>query len=61
MVVKHPLFGEGTVVEADPSGRDEKVTVVFRSAGRKKLVPRFANLEISLLEHDREHLAHDGE
>jgi DNA helicase-2/ATP-dependent DNA helicase PcrA len=45
-VVKHPLFGEGTVVEADPSGREEKVTVVFRAAGRKKLVPRFANLEI---------------
>jgi len=45
-LVRHPLFGEGTVVEADPSGRDEKVTVVFRSAGRKKLVPRFANLEI---------------
>ncbi len=46
VVVKHPLFGEGTVVEADTSGRDEKVTVLFRRAGRKKLVPRFANLEI---------------
>ena len=45
-VVRHPIFGEGTVVESGPGGRDQKVTVAFRSAGRKKLIPRYAELEV---------------
>jgi DNA helicase-2/ATP-dependent DNA helicase PcrA len=43
--VRHPLFGEGTVVEADAAGRNQKVTVLFQKAGRKKLATRFAGLE----------------
>ena len=50
-VVRHPVFGEGTVVEAGPGGADQKVTVQFRSAGRKKLIPRYAELQI--LGHSR--------
>jgi DNA helicase-2/ATP-dependent DNA helicase PcrA len=44
--VRHSLFGEGTVVEVDSLGRDQKVTVIFRSAGKKKLMTRHANLEV---------------
>jgi DNA helicase II / ATP-dependent DNA helicase PcrA len=43
--VAHPTFGSGTVVEASGSGRDLKVTVLFESVGRKKLLARYANLE----------------
>ncbi len=45
-VVRHPRFGEGKIVAAEPPGKDQKVTVDFDRAGRKKLVARFANLEI---------------
>jgi DNA helicase-2/ATP-dependent DNA helicase PcrA len=44
--VRHPLFGEGTVLEVEAGGGDEKLTVVFSSAGRKKLKARYAHLEI---------------
>ena len=45
-VVRHARFGEGTIVEAEPPNADQKITVLFRRAGRKKLVARFANLEV---------------
>ena len=45
-VVRHPRFGEGTIVEAEPPGSEQKITVLFRGAGRKKLVARFAHLEV---------------
>jgi DNA helicase-2/ATP-dependent DNA helicase PcrA len=45
-VVRHPRFGEGTIVEAEPPGSDQTITVLFRRAGRKKLVARLANLEV---------------
>jgi DNA helicase-2/ATP-dependent DNA helicase PcrA len=43
--VRHPLFGIGTVLRADGSGDDLKLTVSFRAAGTKRLVARFAALE----------------
>ena len=46
MLVQHAKFGEGRVVEASGRGRDRKVTVVFRRAGRKRLVEAFAKLEV---------------
>lgn len=45
-LVRHPRFGEGTVREVDFDGGDEKVTVSFARAGRKRLVLRYANLEV---------------
>ncbi len=45
-LVRHSLFGEGTVENVDSSGGDQKITVRFRSAGTKKLMARFANLEV---------------
>jgi len=46
MKVVHPMFGVGTVKKCDASGDDEKVVVQFQRAGVKKLVTRFARLQI---------------
>jgi DNA helicase-2/ATP-dependent DNA helicase PcrA len=46
MKVVHPMFGVGTVKKCDASGDDEKVVVQFQRAGVKKLVARFARLQI---------------
>jgi len=46
MKVVHPMFGVGTVRKCDQSGKDEKLVVHFQRAGIKKLVARYARLEI---------------
>ena len=42
--VVHPEYGPGIVLTIEGSGDDEKLTVYFDRAGRKKFVARFANL-----------------
>ena len=44
--VRHPLFGVGTVLRREGDGDDLKVTVSFPGVGAKKLVARFAGLEV---------------
>ncbi len=44
--VRHPLFGVGTVVRSEGSGDDLKVTVSFLGIGAKRLVARYAALEV---------------
>jgi DNA helicase II / ATP-dependent DNA helicase PcrA len=44
--VRHPLFGVGTVLRREGDGDELKVTVSFPGAGAKKLVARFAGLEV---------------
>jgi DNA helicase-2/ATP-dependent DNA helicase PcrA len=44
--VRHPLFGEGTVVQSEGVGLDKKLTVSFRGIGAKRLVARYAALEV---------------
>ncbi len=44
--VRHPLFGVGTVLRADGRGEALKVTVAFAGAGTKRLVARYAALEL---------------
>jgi len=44
--VRHPLFGMGTVLRADGAGEDLKLTVSFAGIGAKRLVARYAGLEI---------------
>jgi DNA helicase-2/ATP-dependent DNA helicase PcrA len=44
--VHHAKFGEGRVVDASGSGRERRVTVLFRKAGRKRLVAQYAKLEV---------------
>lgn len=45
--VRHPRFGLGTVEKLDGHGWDLKAVVDFESAGRKKIVVRYANLELA--------------
>ena len=42
--VSHPEYGGGVVLTIEGSGDQEKLTVYFDRAGRKKFVARFANL-----------------
>jgi DNA helicase-2/ATP-dependent DNA helicase PcrA len=44
--VVHPTFGPGIVRRSEGSGDTEKLSVQFGRAGLKKLMRRFANLEI---------------
>ena len=44
--VKHPKYGIGTVLRTEGSGGDAKLTVSFNNFGLKKLVARYASLEV---------------
>jgi DNA helicase-2/ATP-dependent DNA helicase PcrA len=44
--VRHPLFGVGTVLRRDGDGDELKLTVAFAGVGAKKLVARYAGLEL---------------
>jgi DNA helicase-2/ATP-dependent DNA helicase PcrA len=45
--VRHPHFGVGTVVAVDGRNDDAKLVVRFASVGQKKLVARFARLQLA--------------
>ncbi|MEE2778332.1 MAG: UvrD-helicase domain-containing protein [Acidobacteriota bacterium] len=44
--VRHPSLGEGTVLGVEGEGEAQKLTVFFDTAGKRKLVAKFANLEV---------------
>ena len=44
--VFHKKFGEGTINIVEPEGEDLKVDINFDKAGHKRLMARFANLEV---------------
>ena len=44
--VFHKKFGEGTINMVEPEGEDLKVDINFDKAGHKRLMAKFANLEI---------------
>ncbi|MBI5943824.1 MAG: UvrD-helicase domain-containing protein [Chloroflexi bacterium] len=44
--VKHPSFGEGTVLESKMLGTDETVVIEFKSVGLKRLDAALAKLEV---------------
>ncbi|MBP1890732.1 DNA helicase-2/ATP-dependent DNA helicase PcrA [Clostridium moniliforme] len=44
--VKHPKFGEGTIVSIAPSESDKKLTIAFDKQGVKVLLLSMANLEV---------------
>jgi DNA helicase-2/ATP-dependent DNA helicase PcrA len=46
MKVRHPQFGEGTVIATLPAGADVEVIVAFPRQGVKKLLASFAKLKI---------------
>jgi DNA helicase-2/ATP-dependent DNA helicase PcrA len=41
----HTLYGEGTVLDSEGTGADEKVTILFRDGMRKKFMVKFAPLQ----------------
>jgi len=45
-LVKHNIYGVGTVMGSESPGLDEKVTILFKSGGLKKFMVRFAPLEL---------------
>ncbi len=44
--VRHPLFGVGTVLRSEGSGDELKLTVAFAGLGAKRLVARYAGLDV---------------
>jgi DNA helicase-2/ATP-dependent DNA helicase PcrA len=45
--VRHPHFGVGTVLRSEAMENDLKLTVRFLSVGEKKVMARFAKLELA--------------
>jgi len=45
--VRHPKYGEGTVFQREGDGEDAKITVQFPRFGLKKLVEKYAQLELA--------------
>ncbi len=43
--VRHPILGQGTILEVDGSGDNAKLTVFFERQGKRKLIAKYANLE----------------
>ena len=46
MQVRHPMFGTGQVMVVEGSGPDARITVYFPRGGKKKLIAKYANLEV---------------
>ena len=44
--VRHATLGDGVVLDLEGSGDNARLTVFFKSGGKKKLVARYANLEV---------------
>jgi len=44
--VSHPEFGDGKVIDREGSGLNAKITVLFNSGARKKLLLRYAPLQV---------------
>ncbi len=45
--VRHLKFGIGTIIEVDGDGEDRRITVSFQDYGPKKLLERYANLQLA--------------
>jgi DNA helicase-2/ATP-dependent DNA helicase PcrA len=44
--VRHPTLGAGTVLALEGLGDQAKLTVFFERAGKRKLLAKYANLEV---------------
>lgn len=45
--VRHSKYGVGTIIDVEGEGEDRKLTVSFQDYGPKKLVERYANLQLA--------------
>jgi len=43
--VAHPQFGSGVVLQKEGSGENEKLTIFFRNAGKRKLSLKHVSLK----------------
>ncbi|MBI5748093.1 MAG: UvrD-helicase domain-containing protein [Nitrospinae bacterium] len=43
--ITHPQFGSGVVLQKEGSGENEKLTIFFRNAGKKKLALKYTHLK----------------
>ena len=43
--IKHKIFGEGTVLSAEPMGNDTLLEIAFDSRGTKKLMANYARIK----------------
>ena len=44
--MKHKIFGTGKILQLDGFGDNQKATVIFENIGQKKLLLKFAKLQI---------------
>mgnify|MGYP001490327030 CR=1 FL=1 len=44
--VEHKIFGKGRILKIEGIGRNSKITILFFNNERKKLIYKYANLEI---------------
>ncbi len=44
--VRHPMFGVGQVMSVDGSGGEARITVYFPKGGKKRLIAKYANLQV---------------
>ena len=45
--VRHSKYGVGTIIDVEGEGEDRKLTVSFQDHGAKKLIERYANLQLA--------------
>ena len=45
-IVNHKIFGKGKVERIEGSGPNSKITILFFNNVRKKLIYKYANLEV---------------
>ena len=44
--IYHKKFGEGTITKVEPEGDDMKVEISFDKSGNKRLMAKYAGLEV---------------
>src|SRR5579884_4122759 len=45
-VIKHPVYGRGTVLRREGDGEDAKLTISFPSHGLKKIIEKYAGIKV---------------
>ena len=43
--MQHEVFGQGVVIDSEPAGSDERVTVAFAGVGIKRLMAGMSPME----------------
>ncbi len=59
--VRHPEFGEGDVIDVYPMQDDKVVVVSFEKMGQKKILARYAKLELISRAEDNEDISDEEE